>query len=149
MRVSDVMTTRVDTVPPDTPVEDARELMRTRHTHHLVVIERGTIVGVVSLQDLGGRRGTPPEGTVDAHMSRDVITVSPAATLRRAANLMRGRTVGSLLVLDRRRVVGILTVSDLLELVGRGADRGVARAKRWTLKHRVAHRKQAAPSGVW
>ncbi len=148
MRVSDVMSTRVDTVPPDTHVDDARELMRLRRTHHLVVLDRGALAGVVSLQDLGGRHG-PPEGTVADCMARHVVTVTPSATLRRAANLMRGQTVGSVIVLDRGRVVGIVTVSDILDLMGRGADRGVVKVKRWTLKHRVAHRKRRAPSGVW
>jgi hypothetical protein len=43
-------------------------------------------------------------------------------------------------------VAGIVTVSDVLELVGRGMERGTTAEKRWTLRHRVPHRrtKQAA-----
>jgi CBS domain-containing protein len=44
-------------------------------------------------------------------------------------------------VVDRGRLVGILTVSDLLELLGRGGDRP-ARPERHGLHHRVPHRKQ-------
>jgi CBS domain-containing protein len=149
MRVADVMTGRVVTVPPTMTAWDARERMRLGRTHHLVVVDGNRLVGVVSAQDLGGRRSDPPDGTVGDRMTRPVVTVPPSATTRRAANLMRGQTIGSLVVMERGRVVGILTVSDLLELLGRGADRSVERGKRWTLKHRVAHKKRASPTGVW
>jgi CBS domain-containing protein len=149
MQVSDVMSTHVEMVPPTMTVDEARERMRIRRIHHLVVAEGRSLVGIVSQQDLGGRRGGRPDGTVADHMTRPVVTVSPAAKTRRAANLMRGQTIGSLVVVERQRVVGIVTVTDLLELLGRGGDRSVSRAKRWTLKHRVAHRKQPAGTGVW
>jgi hypothetical protein len=62
---------------------------------------------------------------------------------------MRGRSVGCLVVATGDSVVGIVTISDLLELIGRGLDRGVATNKRWTLKHRVPHRKAIRPVGTW
>jgi CBS domain-containing protein len=75
--------------------------------------------------------------------------VSPTTTVRKAANLMRGRSIGCLVVTKRDRIVGIVTVADLLELVGRGADRPVASTTRWTLKHRAPHRKRHRAAGVW
>ena len=52
-------------------------------------------------------------------------------------------------VADSNRVLGIVTVSDLLELTGRGSERPVASATRRTLNHRVPHRKQSRAMGVW
>jgi CBS domain-containing protein len=85
-------------------------------------------------------------------MSEPVVTVEVTTTVRQAANLMRGHSIGCLVVTgsDRSgRVKGIVTVSDLLELVGRGLDRGAATSKRWTLKHRTPHRKVSVPTGTW
>ena len=62
---------------------------------------------------------------------------------------MRGRSIGCLVVADAGRVRGIVTVSDLLELVSRGLDRHAVTTKRWTLKHRAPHRKLSRASGVW
>ena len=62
--------------------------------------------------------------------------------------MMRGRSIGCVVVTDRGRVVGIVTVADLLELVGRGSDRPMTTTKRWTLRHRTPHRKRHAATGV-
>ena len=47
------------------------------------------------------------------------------------------------------RVIGIVTVSDLLELTGRGLDRWAVTSKRWALKHRAPHRKSRGVVGAW
>ena len=151
MRVQDVMTEDVQTISPAKAAEDAWELMRTHRFHHVVVTRGARVVGVLSDRDAGGRRGaTVRRGhTVEELMTPNVVTVEPTTTVRKAANLMRGRSIGCVVVTDRGRVVGIVTVADLLELLGRGADRPVIVAKRWTLKHRAPHRKRTAATGVW
>lgn len=151
MRVQDVMTTSVETVVPTADVAVASELMRRRSIHHLVVVEGTSIRGLFSSRDAGGRRGvTARKGQpVSEFMTAPVVTVSPDATVRKAANLMRGRSIGSLVVTDDGGIVGIVTVADLLELLGRGTERPVETGKRWTLKHRSPHRKRATSAGVW
>ena len=150
MRVAELMTKHVETVSPEMPAIEAWEVMRTKGIHHLVAMAEGAVVGLLSAQDAGGRNGA----TLRAHtrvadlMTPSVVTIEPSATIRRAANLMRGRTIGCLPVVDRGRLVGVLTVSDLLELLGRGVDRPAAPVRRG-LHHRVAHRKQPRGSGVW
>jgi CBS domain-containing protein len=151
MRVQDVMTEDVQTISPTSAVEDAWELMRRGGFHHVVVTRGGQVAGILSDRDAGGRRGaTMRRGhTVADLMTAPVVTVQPATTVRRAANLMRGRSIGCLVVTDRGHVVGIVTVADLLALLGRGSARPVAAVRRWTLKHRTPHRKQHAAVGMW
>lgn len=152
MRVQDVMTEDVVTMLPDDSAEAAWELMRRNGFHHVVVTRGpGAVVGILSDRDTGGTRGASLRRgrTVEDLMTRNVVTVDPSVTVRKAANLMRGRSIGSVVVTNRGRVVGIVTVADLLELLGRGSDRPVATTKRWTLKHRAPHRKRVATTGVW
>jgi CBS domain-containing protein len=131
------------------PVSEAVEIMRVHGVHHLVVSDAGELVGLLSSRDTGGRRGAAkPERTVADAMSPHVVTIRPDATVRQAANVMRGRSIGSLVVTDGRRILGIVTVSDLLTLLGRGAERPVVATRRWTLKHRTPHRKHGMPA-VW
>jgi acetoin utilization protein AcuB len=151
MRIAEVMSERVRTVAPAMPAEQAIELMRQKGQHHLVVTERGELVGVLSERDAGGRRGGAlrQQRTVAELMTPAVVTVRPDATVRQAANLMRGRSIGSLVVTDGKRIAGIVTVSDLLELLGRGVERPMAASRRWTLKHRTPHKKRVRAAGVW
>ena len=148
MRVQDVMTESVKTIAPTAPAEEAWNLMRLHRIHHLVVTAANRIVGVLSDRDSGGRRGAAIRlnKTVADLMTAPALTVEPSTAVRRAANVMRGRSIGCLVVVRSSGVVGIVTVSDLLQLVGRGLDRGAARSRRWTLKHRVPHRKLSQPA---
>jgi acetoin utilization protein AcuB len=122
MHVKDFMSTDVQTCHASTPADDAWTQMRTKRIHHLVVTAMGRVLGVVSERDLGGPRGYALRSgrrVVDL-MSRQPMVASPATTLREAAQLMRGRGVGCLPVFDGKKLVGIVTTSDLLELIARG-----------------------------
>ena len=141
MRMHEIMTEHVQTVPPDTSLAEAYGLMRAHRIHHLVVRDASKIAGIVSAKDL------PPAVTADdGHvvrevMSLDVVNLDENDTVRRAANLMRGRNVGCVVVTRNGALAGIVTVSDLLELLGKGHERP-ARAARANLHHRVPHVKQ-------
>jgi acetoin utilization protein AcuB len=151
MRVQDVMTAGVQTAKPTGKADDAWELMRAKRIHHLVVTDGARIVGVLSDRDAGGRRGASVRAgrLVADLMTVPAVAVSPETTVRKAANLMRGRSIGCLVVEHGGRAVGIVTVSDLLDILGRGGDRGVEKTKRWTLKHRAPHRERARSTGPW
>ncbi|MEO8077932.1 MAG: CBS domain-containing protein [Acidobacteriota bacterium] len=133
MRVSEVMTGKVQTVDQHERIERARTLMRLRGIHHLVVVEGLRIVGLVSSEmlDRGEAEGI---AHVEDIMLRHVLVASPELTITRAAKLLRGRTAGALPVVAHDRLVGIVTVSDLLDLIGRGAAQPVATSRRRTLK---------------
>jgi len=151
MRVQDVMTKAVKSIAPTAAAEDAWNVMRLNHIHHLVVTKANRVVGVLSDRDAGGRRGCAvrENSTVGDLMTVPAVTVEPATTVRQAANVMRGRSIGCLVVVESGRATGIVTVSDLLELVGRGLDRGVVTTTRRTLNHRVPHRKSKGVVRAW
>ena len=81
-------------------------------------------------------------------MTSPVVTVGPDDTVRSAANVMRGRTIGCVPVVKGRKLLGIVTVSDLLDLLGHGGDRPSAR-QRPALNYRVPHRKQHRAAHAW
>ena len=147
MRVEEVMTTAVQTIRPEARALDARGLMERHRIHHLVVMENSRVVGVISDRDLKGvdLRGEP---RVEDIMTRSVVAVAPGETIRKVANLMRGRTLGCVPVIKGQRLRGIVTVSDLLTILGRGVDRP-ARPDRHALHYRTPHRTHKQASGVW
>ena len=151
MVISEVMSGNVRSVPPTTSAADARAIMQKNRIHHLVVKKREDLLGVFSARDLSRRtdRSAPPPKTVQDVMSRHVLSIEGQATLGRAAQLMRGHTIGCLVVLERGRVAGIVTSADLLGLLGRGAERPPRTSRRTAVHHRVAHRHRARGDGVW
>lgn len=149
MRVFEAMTKEVKTVPLTMSASDAYDLMRGEHIHHLVVLRGGRATGVVSARDVASHRRERGNGvTVADVMTTDVATIGRNETLTRAANMMRGRTIGCLPVTDHGRVVGIVTTSDLLSIIGKGGDRP-PRPDRRVLSHRVPHKKAHVGAGRW
>ena len=151
MRVRDVMTEDVKTIAPTAAAEDAWNTMRFNRIHHLVVTKGRRVVGVLSERDAGGRRGASVRATsvVADLMTAPAVTVERTMTVREAANVMRGRSIGCLVVVESGHAIGIVTVSDLLELIGRGLDRGVVSTTRRTLNHRLPHRKSKGAVAGW
>jgi acetoin utilization protein AcuB len=152
MTTSDVMTKGVETVAATSDANAAWGLMRLKAVHHLVVKDGSKLVGVLSDRDLGSRNGQALRRgkTVVELMSRGVVTVNEEAPVRKAANLMRGRSIGSLVVTnDAGRAVGIITVADLLEFVGRGLEHPASNTARTALNHRAPHRKRHRSTGAW
>jgi CBS domain-containing protein len=139
-RVSDVMTTDIYAVAPDTGLETAARLMVNRRITGLPVVQNATPIGVVTLSDLvdpdkvhSDADGYPvfyhfddagqhevgddvhvAEGRVADVMSPFVLSVAASATLVEAAKRMLAESVHRLLVRDGAELVGIVTVTDLL-----------------------------------
>lgn len=120
MRVYEVMSKAVETVKAKVAASEAKTRMRRKKIHHLVVTNGSQLEGVVSERDLGGPKllKTLGKQTVGDLMTSPVLTVTTRTPLRRAAALMKGRSVGSLVVTSANgKVAGIVTVSDLLGLL--------------------------------
>lgn len=129
MRLQDIMTTDVATVAPGDTLPEARTLMRLHGIHHLVVTDGRTPVGIVN-DDMLHRGESDRAAFVQDIMYRDPVTASPGMPVREAANLLRGHATTVLPLVDRRnQLVGIVTVSDFLELVGEGALRPAGAAR--------------------
>jgi CBS domain-containing protein len=139
-RVSDLMTTEVVAVGPDTGLETAARLMVARRLSGLPVVKGSTPIGVVTLADLvdpdaprSDAQGFPifyrfvgggpiPDGDVDSVgtgcvadvMSPFVLSIEASATITEAASRMLAESVHRLLVREGTELVGIVTMTDLL-----------------------------------
>jgi CBS domain-containing protein len=151
MRVKEIMSTNLKTVPAATSAELAWDTMRADRVHHLVVTDGKAVAGILSDRDAGGVRGKSVRAgrRVSELMTEPVVTVEPNTTLKRVANLMRGRSIGCVVVTEKQRPVGIVTTSDLIELLGRGAEKPTPTGKRAALNYRAPHRKRIRAYGVW
>ena len=125
------MTPNPITVPPETTVAEVWDIMRERGVRHLPVVERGSLVGILSDRDLArfdvGRLltdgtealrrelGTPAVQV----MSADVVTVEPEAELGEVVDLLVDQRIGAVAVVrpETQDLVGIVSYIDVLEAV--------------------------------
>ena len=126
MLVSDLMTKNVITVTRETNVLDALKLMREHGWRRLPVIdEDGRPVGVVSarsISNLKPQSGLPAiwqigpwasRHTVGEVMHKKLITVKPNDTVEYATSKAQTSKVGTLLVVDDSKIVGVVTTNDI------------------------------------
>ena len=118
MRMQDVMSKHAVSIAPETPIRAARETLRSGEVEHLIVAEKKHVVGVVAREDL--TRAKDEDRPITDVMTREVVTIEPEATLRRAAGIMHGRAIGCLPVVKDGQLVGVVTTSDLLEALAKG-----------------------------
>ncbi len=150
--VSEIMSAGVQTVRPGAPAATARKHMQSKQFHHLLVKEGTDLVGVVSARDLkrGARTGTSNRRfVVGDFMTPHVVTVGPDTSVHKAANLMRGRSIGCLVVVDEGKAVGIVTLADLLDQIGEARRHRHDKGAPPSLHYRVPHRKQHRAGGAW
>jgi acetoin utilization protein AcuB len=102
----------------------AWDRMQRSGADHLVVLDaKQCVVGTVSRDDLGGPSGGSHRRmgrTVGQLMHRELVTVTPRTSVRRAAALMRQRRTGCLPVVRGQKLVGLITVGTLLSLLEHG-----------------------------
>jgi acetoin utilization protein AcuB len=134
VNVSDLMVREPLAVAPDLPLASAIGTMVERRLRHLPVVEKGRLVGVVSERDLLEATGWNPDHYRDAdgapRVVRDSMSVAPETVtgddeLRAAVVRLLDRRIGCLPVVGSDdRLVGLLTVADLLRLVGAAGAAG-------------------------
>ncbi|HLH30746.1 MAG TPA: CBS domain-containing protein [Terriglobia bacterium] len=118
MKVHEVMTRGIETVPSGATLEAAGKKMLNRNVGFLPVVESEKLVGVVTDRDIVTRAvsaGLRPAMTrVSEVMTKNVLTVYDDASLTETSLLMEKNLVHRLVVLDHEgRLVGIVSLSDI------------------------------------
>lgn len=114
MKVREIMTSGVISVPEDSTVEDAaRTLARHRISGLPVVNAAGGLVGLVTEYDLISKQGH----SVAEIMSRGVISVTEDTDVEEVSHLLANRRIRRVPVLRGDRLVGIVSRSDLVKQI--------------------------------
>lgn len=125
MKIKDIMTWNVVTVSSDTPIMEARKIMETHKIQRLPVVDRGKLVGIVT-RDRIASAGPSPISTLSVWemnyllsklkvkeiMQKDVVTIDPEASVEHALVHAQKYGVGIMPVLEKDKVVGVVTTTD-------------------------------------
>ena len=129
--VGEKMVTGLATVSEDTTLEHAGELMLSIGVRHAPVVGQGRLIGLISDRDIhrAAGSGRDPKARVEEVMTREVVTLKSDERLSRAAELLLRHRVSALPVVDDEFLVGMITLTDLLDhcLVTLRDPEGIAR----------------------
>ncbi len=131
MYVGRVMHKELVTVPPDTSLVKAKDIIAEKRIAHLLVVDKeGKLIGIVSDRDLK-RSWASPATTLSVHelnyllkqltvemiMVKKAITIEPGTTIERAARIMQEYRISALPVIEKEDLVGIITTTDVMEVL--------------------------------
>lgn len=133
MKIRDWMNSPVHTIKPHDSVAHARELLERHRINQLPVVIDGALVGMVTDRDLRNASPSaveqaaadlgrinrlaidPGKVAVETVMTEKVLSLGPEDTVEDAVRIMRRERFGAIPVVERNRIVGILTRSDVLD----------------------------------
>ena len=114
-RVNSIMSTPVRTISPDTNIKEAQEFMEKYGHNGVVVCDGKRISGIFSRRDLDKVKGhNLMHAPVKGYMSKNVITINYDDSIKNAQELMVKYNIGRLPVIKDKKLVGIVTRSDIL-----------------------------------
>ena len=119
-KVCDAMTKSPVTVSPDTSIKKCAELMAENKVGSLIIKDDHKLLGIIKERDIVRsvvlENKKPSEALVKDYMVKKVITVLPEEDIYDALVIMRDEDVRMLPVIDGNKVIGLLTVKDILKI---------------------------------
>jgi CBS domain-containing protein len=120
-QVLDSKGSAVYAVPPTATVTEALDLMASRNVGSVIVASGEHLLGIFSERDyvrkVRPRGDVGPDTRVEKLMTSNVLTVSPTQTVEDCMGLMTDNRVRHLPVVERGRLVGIITIGDVVKAV--------------------------------
>lgn len=127
LTTNDLMTIDPDTVTSETPLREVVALMNKRYTRQLLVIDDGKLVGIITDRDVRLAVNSPlvaadpleritllDQFTAGDCMTAHPKTVTPDTPIHKVAQILSAYKYGALPVVVEEELVGIITVTDLL-----------------------------------
>jgi acetoin utilization protein AcuB len=116
------MTTTPHSIGRDQTLAKAQGLMSEHRIRHLPVLADGQLVGILSDRDLRlalSLKGVNAESTqVGEIANEEAFLVKPDSKLDEVVQMMAEKKIGSVLVVDHHRLVGIFTTTDAMVALG-------------------------------
>lgn len=117
MRVSEIMTKQLVTVPREASISEAARLMRDANIGDVLVTEGGQLMGILTDRDIACRVDAngmdSTQAEVGDFMSTNLFTASPDWDVNDAANLMGEQQIRRLPIVDGGGLVGIVSLGDV------------------------------------
>lgn len=120
MRVSDIMTSAAVVDSADDSIAQAAAKMREQQTGSLLIMDGDRLLGIFTERDLLKAVALGQdlnETRLKDTMTTDVITVTPAASLKEASTLMASKWIRHLPVVEGEKVVGVISQRDLTGVI--------------------------------
>jgi CBS domain-containing protein len=131
IKVSEMMSTKIITALPKTTIFEVEKTMAIQGFRRLPIVSDGKIVGIITTMDIIRFFGS---GEVFKHLrsgtiiqilntpalqiaTKEIVTIRPDADAGKAAMIMRDKDIGAIPVVEKEKLVGIITERDFFKII--------------------------------
>ncbi len=118
-KVCDAMTKMPIAVSPDKTIQECSQLMSTHDIGSLLIKKDHVLKGIITDEDIVRKvvaKGLNLKEKVEKHMAKKLITITPDQDIFEALNIMMEEDIRQLPVVSNKKMVGLLTMKDILKL---------------------------------
>jgi len=132
MRIKDMMTKNPVTVDSKTLLLDAQKILRENNIRRLPVVDKGKLVGIITQHDFLMASPSPVTSLsihelnyllskmeVSEIMKKNPVTITPDTPFEEALKIGQNKKIGSFPVVEKGKLVGIVTESDIVRVLMR------------------------------
>lgn len=119
MKVKDIMSKSMVTAHTHNKISEVSRMMKEYDIGFIPIEDNNDFIGVITDRDIVIRaiaKGTNCDDTIDKYITNYIISISSDADIEEALELMSEEKIKRLLVEDKRKIVGILSLSDILSI---------------------------------
>jgi len=131
IKVANLMSEKVITALPKTTIFEAEKTMTTQGFRRLPIISDGKVIGIITTMDIIRFFGSGSvfkylqSGTIIQVLNtlaleiatKDVSTITPDVDVGQAAKIMQNKNIGALPVVEKEKLVGIITERDFFKII--------------------------------
>ena len=112
------MIKKVVTITPESTVKQAADKMKKQGVSSLIVTRKKSVLGIITHHDL---TVSISEETINQKvkdiMTEDVIFITPYECIIESINIMRGKRIKTIPVVDKNKLVGVITQTGIVEYI--------------------------------
>lgn len=120
LKAEDVMVREVVTLDENVSVKEAADIMSQQGINSVIATEKGRAIGIVTERDILKRIVSEDKNSkktkIKDIMSSPLVVIAPSTDLEEAARLMFDKKIKNLPVIDKNRLIGLVSLTDICRL---------------------------------
>ena len=133
MKAKDIMTNNLIVVGKDSDIFDVANIMKKNDIGFLPVNDKNKIIGVITDRDIVVKVVANKDTKITNYISKDIITCNCDDSIDTILNKLKENKIKRILVIDNKKVLGVVSLSDILNTNYNDEDKIISIQSIWSI----------------
>lgn len=133
MKAKDIMTNNLIVVDKDSDIFEVANIMKKNDIGFLPVSDKNKIIGVITDRDIVVKVVANKDTKITNYISKDIITCNCDDSIDTILNKLKENKIKRILVIDNKKVLGVISLSDILNTNYNDEDKIISIQSIWSI----------------